>query len=316
MNVDRDTLPKYLPMRTFAYLTLFTGLALSGIAGFYSVIGLAMIFSGAFIPVIVLASVLEVSKLVAVSWMYRYRHFAGRLLRFYFYVATLVLMGVTSMGIFGFLTRAHVESEGTYTTAQLTLQEIQQREAQLREQREQVNTELKTLNEQSSQLGSALIAAQRLRGTQGAIAVQRENTARRTELLKELQQTTADLTAAQQERITIEAETHKATADIGPLRYVAQAVYGNEDVETIRQAVVWLTVILMTVFDPMAVMLLIAANILFVRLQSAILLPIVPQTPPVETADTPDIPAVSKAEPFVQTYIHDPNTTDVPKSLL
>jgi hypothetical protein len=290
-------------MRKFAWLTLLTGLALSVIAGFYSVIGLAMIFSGAYVPVIVLASILELAKLVAVSWMYRYRHLAGYLLRMYFFLSIFVLMAVTSMGIFGYLTRAHVESEGTYTTAQLTLQEVQQRETQLKEQRNQINAELSVLNIQSSQLITQLGAAQRLRGTQGAVSVQRENAARRTALLKDLQQITAELTATQKERIGVETKTNRMTADIGPLRYVAQAFYGNEDVTTVRQAVVWLTCILMVVFDPMAIMLLIAANILFLRTATptpspAVLVPSV--VPPPSTEESTS----------------NPNGTDVPDHLI
>lgn len=250
-------------MKAFAWLTFLTGLTLSGIAAFFSVFGLALIYAGAFWPVVALASTLEVAKLVAVSWMYRYRHLAGRGVRVYFYTATLTLMLITSLGIFGFLTRAHVETEGTAATAELTLQEVQQRESQLKDERDQINTELKVLNEQSSQLVTQLGAAQRLRGTSGAVNVQRENAARRTALLAELKRINADLTTVQKERITTETETNKATADIGPLRYVAQAVYGSDDLTTIRSAVVWLTAILMIVFDPMAVMLLIAANILF-----------------------------------------------------
>lgn len=225
-----------------------------------------MIFSGAFWPVIVLSGMLELAKLVAVSWMYRYRQFAGYLLRTYFFVAIIVLMGVTSMGIFGYLTRAHVESEAGYTTAQLTLQEIQLRESQLQQERDQITTELKSLTDQSNQLIAQLAANERLTGTNGAVTVQRQTTARRTTLLDDLKRINGELTTVQKERVTTETETNKATADIGPLRYVAQAVYGTDDVNTIRKSVVWLTMLLMVVFDPMAVMLLIAANILFTRL--------------------------------------------------
>lgn len=252
-------------MRFFAWLTFLTGIILSGIAAFFSVFGLALIYAGAFWPVVSLASTLEVAKLVAVTWMYRYRHFAGRGVRTYFYVAIVMLMLITSLGIFGFLTRAHVETEGTAATAELTLQEVQARESQLITERDQINAELKVLNEQSSQLVTQLGAAQRLRGSSGAVAVQRENATRRTALLSELKRINTDLTAVQKERIVTETDTNKATADIGPLRYVAQAIYGSDDLNTIRTAVVWLTAILMIVFDPMAIMLLIAANILFTQ---------------------------------------------------
>ena len=302
-------------MQKFAWITFLTGLVLSGVAGFYSVVGLAMIFSGAYWPVIVLAGMLEVSKLVAVSWMYRYRHLAGYLLRTYFFAAILVLMCVTSMGIFGYLTRAHVESETGYTTAQLTLQEVQLRESQLQQERDQINNELKALTDQSNQLVAQLGAKERLTGSSGAVTVQRQTTARRAALLADLKRINGELTTVQKERITVETDTNKATADIGPLRYVAQAVYGTDDVATIRKSVVWLTGILMVVFDPMAIMLLIAANILFVRLASPT------TTAPVEPAPIAplvvDAPAVS--EPVIvaaESNTTNPQASDVPSHLI
>lgn len=246
-----------------------------------------MIFSGAFVPVVVLASLLEVSKLVAVSWMYRYRHLAGRLLRIYFYAATIVLMSVTSMGIFGYLTRAYAEREGGFATAQLTLDEIGQRESALKTQRDMLTTELTALTTQSNQLVSQLAEVQRLTTTSGAVSVQRQTTARRQEILADITKINTQLSSIQKERIDATTETNTVTADIGPLRYVAEMVYGNEDVNTIRRAVVWLTVILMVVFDPMAIMLLIAANILFLRtatptVSPSVVVPSVVPSPPTE----------------------------------
>jgi len=302
-------------MQKFAWITFLTGLALSGVAGFYSVVGLAMIFSGAYWPVIVLAGMLEVSKLVAVSWMYRYRHLAGYLLRTYFFAAILVLMCVTSMGIFGYLTRAHVESETGYTTAQLTLQEVQLRESQLQQERDQINTELKALTDQSNQLVAQLGAKERLTGSSGAVTVQRQTTARRAALLADLKRINGELTTVQKERITVETDTNKATADIGPLRYVAQAVYGTDDVATIRKSVVWLTGILMVVFDPMAIMLLIAANILFVRLASPTT--IAPVEPVPIAPLVADAPAVSEpVNVAAESNTTNPHASDVPSHLI
>lgn len=299
-------------MKLFAWLTLLTGLALSGLAAFFSVVGLGLIYAGAFWPVVALASILEVSKLISVSWLYRYRHLAGRGVRVYFYAATLTLMLITSLGIFGFLTRAHVETEGVAATAELTLKEVQQRELQLQQEREQLTTELTILNEQSSQLVTQLGAAQRLRGTQGAVTVQRETAARRTIMLAELKRVNEDLTAVQQERIVTETTANKATADIGPLRYVAQSVYGNDDLDTIRHAVVWLTALLMLVFDPMAVMLLLAANILFSHSDTSPVASTIPSHVPDEepqSTTTQRHPAVVQHEYF-QTKLQTPSVLD------
>lgn len=101
-----------------AYLTLLSALSISGVAIFYSVIGLATIFPGAFWPVVIMGSVLEVGKLVTASWLYRHWKQTRILLKIYLTIAVIVLSLITSMGIFGFLSKAHLEqnlAENTVT---------------------------------------------------------------------------------------------------------------------------------------------------------------------------------------------------------
>ena len=101
-----------------AYLTLLSALSISGVAIFYSVIGLATIFPGAFWPVVIMGSVLEVGKLVTASWLYRHWKQTKFLLKTYLAIAVVVLSLITSMGIFGFLSKAHLEqnlAENTVT---------------------------------------------------------------------------------------------------------------------------------------------------------------------------------------------------------
>ena len=92
-----------------AILTLLSALSISGVAIFYSVIGLATIFPGAFWPVVIMGSVLEVGKLVTASWLYRNWKQTRFLLKTYLTIAVVVLSLITSMGIFGFLSKAHLE---------------------------------------------------------------------------------------------------------------------------------------------------------------------------------------------------------------
>ena len=247
----------------FAWVTLLTGLSLSIVAAFYSIIGLSMVFAGAFWSVVILASVMEISKLVAVSWLYRFRHLASRSVKMYLFAATIVLMMITSLGIFGYLTRAHVATENVVEKAQLELSVIQQTETTLIQRKQQLTDEVNALASQSTQLITQLGNASRFAGSSGAVRVQRETAARRETLLKNIDALNKDLSSVQQQRIAAQNTVNTTSADIGPLRYVAQAIYKKDDIATIRVAVVWLTGIIMTVFDPMAIMLLIAANILF-----------------------------------------------------
>lgn len=93
----------------FNYFTLLTALALSASAIYYSVTGLAIIFAGAYIPVIVMGTILEVSKLVAAVWLHRNWDIAVWWLKIYLTIAVLVLMFITSMGIFGYLSKSHIQ---------------------------------------------------------------------------------------------------------------------------------------------------------------------------------------------------------------
>ena len=307
-------------MRKFAWLTFITGLVLSGIAGYYSVVGLAMIFAGAYWSVVVLASILEVAKLVAVTWLYRYRFLAGRLLRMYFYGAVLVIFLVTSMGIFGYLTRAHAETEGALTEVSLTLDEINTREQSIKSQQTNLTNELTNINSQSNQLITQLGARERLTGTSGAVTVQRQTSLRKQAILAELKQSNTDLSTIQKERIAATTLTSQTTAEIGPLRYVAKAIYGTDDIDTIRKAVIFLTLILMVVFDPMALMLLIAANVLFMEADRQDAAASAPSTAPqaivAPIPPTPDVsPTPDPATPTTPVDAIDTHGTEIPEPL-
>ena len=92
-----------------AFLTLLVALSLSGIAAYYSIIGLTAIFAAAVIPIIVMGGILEVSKLTVTVWLHQNWHRANVVMKFYMLPAVIILMFITSMGIFGFLSKAHIE---------------------------------------------------------------------------------------------------------------------------------------------------------------------------------------------------------------
>ena len=109
-------------------LPFTTAIALAAIAAFYSIIGLAQIFPGAFWPIVIMGSVIEIGKLVTVSWLYNNWKDTPFLLRTYFLSAIVVIMIITSMGIFGFLSRAHIESNIVVGSNSVQLQILDQQE--------------------------------------------------------------------------------------------------------------------------------------------------------------------------------------------
>ena len=212
------------------YFTFIAAFLLSAIAAYYSVVGLALIFAGAFWPVVMMGSALEFSKLVTASWLYRNWKSAPFLLRTYLTIAVVILMLITSMGIFGFLAKSHIDS--TLDAGANTV-------------------ELKTLNQQQK------IAEERLNYL---LARAKDPSTASNRLDKQIQDTQKELTSINKQRLPLLKESNKLTADVGPIKYVAELIYGDAD-NGIDKAVKLVIMIIMVVFDPLAVLLLIAANI-------------------------------------------------------
>jgi hypothetical protein len=211
-------------------LPFLTAIGLSVVAAYYSVIGLAQIFPGSFCPVIIMGSILEASKLVTVSWLYNNWSETNRLMRYYFTTAIMLLMLITSMGIFGYLSKAHLESNVTLgaNTVQIKTLETQEKIA-----RERLDYLLK-------RAGDPATASRK-------IDIQ-------------IQETQAELKRISNDKMPLLAEENKLAAEIGPIKYIAELFYDKEDPSFIDKAVRAVIIIIIFVFDPLAVLLLIAAN--------------------------------------------------------
>lgn len=211
------------------YFTFAAAFLLSAIAGYYSVIGLAAIFMGAFWPVIIMGGSLEFAKLVTASWLYRNWKTAPFLLRSYLVGAVVLLMLITSMGIFGFLAKAHIDS-----TLDAGANSV----------------ELKTLNQQQK------IADERLNYL---LARAKDPSTASNTLDRQIQNTQKELSEINKKRLPLLREENKLVADIGPIKYVADMFFNGDG--AVDKAVRLVIFIIMLVFDPLAVLLLIAANI-------------------------------------------------------
>jgi len=213
------------------FLTLLCALALSGIAAYYSILGLAAIFTGAFWPIVFMGSVLEASKLVTTSWLYRNWKNCPLLLKSYLTFAVIILMVITSMGIFGFLSKAHIES-----TLDAGANSV----------------EVKTLNQQEK------IIKERL---DYLLARAKDPSTASNRLDNQIQSTQKELTEINKKKLPLLKESNKLVAEVGPIKYVGDMIYGTEDDTAIDKAVRLVIMLIMVVFDPLAVLLLIAANI-------------------------------------------------------
>ena len=240
-----------------AYLVLVVALAISGVAAWYSIAGLAAIFAAAKIPVIIMGSSLEVGKLVTASWLYQNWNRAPFLLKSYLTIAVIVLMFITSMGIFGFLSKAHIDQ--TIDSGDNTIQIVQLDQRIAREQKR-----IDDANVVVAQLDNAvqtLMDYDRIRGDDGAIAVRESQKNERDDLNIIIDNAYTAIGDLQSDRALLSKEQLSIEAEVGPIRYIAELAYGDDaSVDDLGDAVRYVILIIIFVFDPLAVLLLVAAN--------------------------------------------------------
>jgi len=221
-------------------LPFLSALGLSGIAAYYSVIGLAQIFPGSYWPIIVMGTVLELSKLVTVSWLYNNWNVTVQIMRYYFLTAIVLLMLITSMGIFGYLSKAHLDSNIVIGANSVQLKTLDTQEKIAKER----------LNYLLQRAGDPATASRK-------IDVQ-------------IQETQAELKRISTEKLPLLSEENKLTAEIGPIKYIAELFYSKDDPNFIDKAVRSVILIIIIVFDPLAVLLLIASNQTYQRLKQPV----------------------------------------------
>ena len=244
-------------MKFNTVVAFITGIGLSAVAAYYSIIGLTSIFAGAFWPIVVMGSVLEIAKLVSVSWLYQNWEIASKALKCYFFSAIVILMLITSMGIFGFLSKSHFEQTLPTNTQVAEIAFIQQeidREKSFIEQYEQ------NIRQMDSIL-STLVQAQRIRGPDGATETREKQADERRELEKNIQSNRNKIKELEKTKFDLANSVRVMESELGPIKYISDMIYGDNEKSHIDKAVRLVIVMLIFVFDPLAVVLLLAANI-------------------------------------------------------
>ena len=236
-------------------LTFLSAISISVIAAGYSIIGLATLFAGAAIPIIAMGTALEIGKLVAASWLYQnWRSDVPRLLKTYLFSSIIVLIFITSMGIFGFLSKAHLDQVQPTSGNQLSIDSYNR---QINQQQVIIDRAEKTLNQLDKALDVYIDKEYVTRGLKERNKQKEE----RNLLNKTINEATSKILELNKAKNTIELDQLKIEAEVGPLKYVAELIYGDEAKNHFDSAVRIVILILIFVFDPLAVLLLIAANI-------------------------------------------------------
>ena len=236
-------------------LTFITAISISAIAAGYSIIGLATLFAGAAVPIIAMGTALEIGKLVAATWLYHnWRSNISKLLKTYLFTAIIILIFITSMGIFGFLSKAHLDQVKPMSGNNIKIELLDKRI-------NQQNLIIVRAEKQLELLDNALeVYIDKEYVTRGL----KERKAQKEErdLLNEAINNASDeIATLTTEKSTLALEQDRIEADVGPIKYVAELIYGENAKEHFDEAVRWVIIVLIFVFDPLAVLLLIAANI-------------------------------------------------------
>ena len=242
----------------FGSLIMLVAITISAIAAWYSVAGLTAIFSAAVIPVIIMGGALEAGKLVATVWLHNNWQRAGWVFKTYLIPAIVFLMLLTSMGIFGFLSKAH--SDQSLVTGDAT-SKVAIYDEKIATERENIAQAKKALEQMNAQVDQMLGRTDTERGTERAVVIRKQQAKERAALQTEINKSQKIIQQLQAERAPFAAEARKVEAEVGPIKYIAALIYGdNPDQNILERAVRWVIILIVIVFDPLALTLILAAN--------------------------------------------------------
>ena len=245
-----------------AWLLLLTGLTISAVAIYYSVVGLTAIFSAAAIPIIIMGSALEVGKLVCASWLKANWERAPHFMKYYMISAVMVLMLITSMGIFGFLSKAHNDQNLVSGDVQ---SKIAIYDEKIKTERENIDANRKALKQLDESVDQVMGRSSDEKGAEKAVAIRRAQQKERGRIAQDIADSQKRIATLNEERAPIAAEVRKVEAEVGPIKYIAKFIYGDHgaDENSLERAVTWIIILIVIVFDPLAVIMLLAAQMTF-----------------------------------------------------
>ncbi len=243
-----------------AIISLITGLIISGVAIYYSVVGLTSIFAAAAIPIIVMGVALEVAKLVATVWLKQNWKSAPFLIKSYLVTAVIILMLITSMGIFGFLSKAHLD-QGMVSGD--VVDKVALIDEKIKTQKDNIEASRKALRQMDESVDQLMSRSNDEKGADKAVQLRRSQAKERSRLQQEISTAQTEVSKLQGERAPIATELRKVEAEVGPIKYIASFIYGSAEQSLLEKAVTWLIIIIVVVFDPLAVILLLASQYSF-----------------------------------------------------
>ena len=242
----------------FGYITLFTALIISLSAAIYSILGLTAIFAAAFWPIVIMGGSLEVGKIITTLWLHKYWDRAEIQYKLYLCSAVVVLMFLTSMGVFGFLSKAHSDQSlvSGDSSAKVAIYD-----EKIKTERDNVEVNRKALKQMDEAVDQVMARSTSEGGADKAVAIRRSQQKERQRLQAEISDSQKKISSLSEEKAPLAAENRKVEAEVGPIKYIAAMVYGdNPDANVLEKAVRWVIILIVSVFDPLALTLLLAAT--------------------------------------------------------
>ena len=238
----------------FGLVTLIVALSISAVAAYYSIVGLMAIFSAAAFSIAVMGVVLEIGKLVTASWLYQNWKSVPKVLKYYLTSAVVILMFITSMGIFGYLSKSHIDAGTNTSQVTVKLDRVNSRIASEQKVIDRAERQLENLDkalERYVELGAVS------KGLDRRISQEEE----RLKLTNMVNKSQDKIDEYLDQKSEYELEIKNFEVEVGPLKYISALLYGDDALTFLENAVRWVILILVFVFDPLAVLLVVAANI-------------------------------------------------------
>jgi hypothetical protein len=242
----------------FGLFILAVALSISAVAAYYSIAGLTAIFAAAVVPIIIMGAVLEVGKIAATVWLHKFWHRANIQFKLYLVPAILVLMLITSMGIFGFLSKAHMDQNITVGDSAAQVQILDEK---IKTEQDNITASKRALQQMDAQVDQMLGRTTDDKGANRAVQIRKNQAKERKSLQADITAAQKTISQLQAERAPKAAESRKIEAEVGPIKYIAALIYGdNPDANLLERAVRWVIILLVFVFDPLALILILAAE--------------------------------------------------------
>ena len=242
----------------FGYTMLLIAITISAIAAWYSIAGLTAIFAAAVIPVIIMGGALEAGKIIATVFLHNQWKRISWLYKTYLIPAIVFLMLLTSMGIFGFLSKAHSDQSLVSGDAS---SKVAIYDEKIIAERDNITAAKKALEQMNSQVDQMMGRTDSDKGAERAVQIRRNQTKERNNLQAEITKSQKVIQQLQEQRAPLAAELRKVEAEVGPIKYIAAFIYGDDpDQNVLEKAVRWVIILIVIVFDPLALCLILASN--------------------------------------------------------